>query len=155
MGGCATKPKVLKGDEIPSPVAPPPEPAKQHVQVPDDEGKKVEAEIVKAKDVDETKEVVIVNNEKVDDQANDPQSVTKLLNENERKGVAETETESDSNTPSEPTKTESVEAVKQESMETDPSSVGGKAVTVAVGETQNRETAAAAEGEEGKTEVTK
>ncbi|MBA0592265.1 uncharacterized protein LOC105763647 [Gossypium raimondii] len=150
MGGCATKPKVLKGDEIPSPVAPPPEPAK-HVQVAADEGKKVEAEIVKAKDVDETKEVVIVNNEKVDDQANDPQSVSKLLNENERKGVAETE--SDSNTPSEPTKTESVEAVKQESMETDPSSVGGKAATVAVGETQNRETAAA--GEEGKTEVTK
>ncbi|MBA0743516.1 hypothetical protein Gogos_006183 [Gossypium gossypioides] len=145
MGGCATKPKVLKGDEIPSPVAPPPEPAKQHVQVADDEGKKVEAEVVKAKDVDETKEVVIVNDEKVDDQANDPQSVSKLLNENEKKGVAETE--SDSNTPSEPTKTESVEA--------DPSSVGGKAATVAVGETQNRETAAAAEGEEGKTEVTK
>ncbi|KAK5775750.1 Helicase required for RNAi-mediated heterochromatin assembly 1 [Gossypium arboreum] len=153
MGGCATKPKVLKGDEMPSPVAPSPEPAKKHVQVADDEGKKVEAEIVKAKDVDETKEVVIVNDAKLDDQANDPQSGSNLLNENEKKGVAETE--SDSNTPSEPTKTESVEAVKQESMETEPPSIGGKAATVAVGETQNRETAAAAEGEEGKTEVTK
>lgn len=43
--------------------------------------------------------------------------------QNEKKGVAETE--SDSNTPSEPTKTESIESVKLESMETDPSSVGG------------------------------
>lgn len=76
MGGCATKPKVLKGDGTSSPAAPPPEPAKQHVQVADDKAKKVEAEIVKAKDVDETKEDLIVH-----DQANDPQSVSNLLNE--------------------------------------------------------------------------
>lgn len=81
MGGCATKPKVLKGDGTSSPAAPPPEPAKQHVQVADDKAKKVEAEIVKAKDVDETKEDLIVHDEKVHDQANDPQSVSNLLNE--------------------------------------------------------------------------
>ena len=94
MGACATKPKVFKGDEVevPPPV-PPPEPTKERVPaVPEAkeaayviaEGeKKVEADVihkvVKAKDVDEAEEVV--NDDKVDDQANKRQSLSNLFKE--------------------------------------------------------------------------
>ncbi|XVF14983.1 hypothetical protein REPUB_Repub09cG0109100 [Reevesia pubescens] len=120
MGGCATKPKVLKNDEgeVPAPV-PPPEPTKDPVPaVPEAkevgdiaaEGeKKVETdvvhEVVKAKDVDESKEEV-VNDDQLDDQANKRQSLSILFKE---KGAAESD-----NTSSEPTKNESLEPVKQE-----------------------------------------
>ncbi|XP_022774871.1 FK506-binding protein 4 [Durio zibethinus] len=117
MGGCATKPKALKDDEGEVPV-PDPEPTKEPVPaVPEakeaadvaTEGeKKAEAdvvnEIVKAKEV--------VNDDKVDDQANKRQSLSNLFKENEKKGSAESD-----NTPSEQTKSESLESVKQESLE--------------------------------------
>ena len=94
MGGCATKPKVLKGDEreVPVPVVPP-EPTKETVPVVPDakeaadvvaEGeKKVEAvdanEVFEAKDVDEVKEVD--NDDTVDDEANKRQSLSNLFKE--------------------------------------------------------------------------
>ncbi|XVE86603.1 hypothetical protein DITRI_Ditri18aG0047100 [Diplodiscus trichospermus] len=120
MGGCATKPKVLKGDEGEVPV-PPPEPTKEPVpMVPEAkeaaniaaEGQdKVEADVFKAKDVDEAKEVG--NDDKVDDQTNKRQSLSNLFKENENKGSTEND-----NASSQPMKIESQELVKQESLET-------------------------------------
>ncbi|XP_021273993.1 patellin-2-like [Herrania umbratica] len=141
MGGCATKPKVLKGDEreVPAPI-PPPEPTKEPVPaVPEAKEaadvvaqgeKKVEDdhanEVVNAKDVGEAEDVA--DDDKVDDQANKRQSLSNLFKENEKKGSAESD-----DSPSEaaeqvspelvqresvePVKTELVEPVKQESVE--------------------------------------
>ncbi|XP_039031043.1 MARCKS-related protein 1-A-like [Hibiscus syriacus] len=179
MGGCATKPKVLKADDRSIP-APPPEPKKEAVAAEAKEGVDVVAEKgdrkeegdvvgvdVKSKDVDEAY--------KVDDEESMPQSLGNLLNENENKSLAETET--DNNKPSEPAKTEPLEPVDQESTEEkkpiepiestkelEPLSVEVEAAPeatatadVAEPETEKKETssAAAVEGEEGKTEVTK
>ncbi|OMO83578.1 zonadhesin-like protein [Corchorus olitorius] len=131
MGGCATKPKVLKGDdgEAPSPApAPPPEPTKEPVSaVPEAketanfvavEGeKKVEEDIhatgvaVLAKDFDtvESKEVEVD-----DDQSNKRQSLSNLFKENEKKGSVETDS-----IPSEPVK-ESVEPVEMQKESAEP-----------------------------------
>ncbi|XP_022740636.1 enolase-phosphatase E1-like [Durio zibethinus] len=118
MGGCATKPKVLKGDERDVPVpAPPPKQTKEPVpEVP--EAKKV-ADVVAAKgkkkveaDFVEARQVDIVNDDKVDDHANKQRSISNLFKENEKKGAAESD-----NTTSEPSKNESLEPVKQQSSE--------------------------------------
>ncbi|XP_039014584.1 patellin-1-like [Hibiscus syriacus] len=179
MGGCATKPKVLKADNRSIP-APPPEPKKEAVAEEAEEGVDVVAEKgdreaegdvvgddVKSKDVDEAN--------KVDDGTSKPESLGNLLNENENKSVTETET--DNNAPSEPTKTEPLDAADQESTEEkkptepiestkepEPLSVEPQAAPEATAtldgaepETEKKETssAAAVEGEEGKTEVAK
>ncbi|XP_039016992.1 uncharacterized protein AH6.3-like [Hibiscus syriacus] len=173
MGGCATKPKVLMADDRSIP-APPPEPTKEAVAA---EGVDVAAEKgdqkteddvggedVKSKDVDEAN--------KVDDEASKPQSLGNLLNQNEKKSAAETET--NNNTPSEPTKTEPLEPVDQEPIEekkptepiesakepeplsVEPEAASEATATVDVAETEKKETsAAAAESEERKTEVAK
>lgn len=94
MGGCATKPKVLKGDEgeVPAPV-PPPEPTKEPIPaVPEAKEaadvvaqgeKKVEDdhanEAVNAKGVGEAENVA--DADKVDDQANKRRSLSNLFKE--------------------------------------------------------------------------
>ncbi|KAK8673743.1 hypothetical protein V6N13_112058 [Hibiscus sabdariffa] len=159
MGGCATKPKVLKGDDRSIP-APPPESTKEAVAA--------------ASEVKEGADVVAAE---ADVAGEDVKS--KDADENEKKGVAETEAEieTDNKTPSEPTKIEPLEPVEQESLEKkvptepiestkepEPLTVEPEAApeatataTVDVAETEKKEApvAAAAEGEEGKTEVAK
>ncbi|OMO55874.1 hypothetical protein CCACVL1_26941 [Corchorus capsularis] len=129
MGGCATKPKVLKGDdgEAPSPApAPPPEPTKEPVPaVPEAketanfvavEGeKKVEEDNVHATGVAVlTKDFDIVEAKEVevdDDQSNKRQSLSNLFKE---KGSVETDS-----IPSEPVK-ESVEPVEMQQESAEP-----------------------------------
>ncbi|GMI68619.1 hypothetical protein HRI_000531200 [Hibiscus trionum] len=179
MGGCATKPKVLKADDRSIP-APPPESTKEAIAeaseakegglvVAEKGDQKAEVDVVgedvKSKDVDEA--------EKVDDESNTRQSLGNLLNENEKKGVAETETviEADNNTPSEPTKTEPAEqesaeekvpaepiesAKEPEPLSVEPEAAPEATATVDAAATEKNETSAAvAEGEEGKSEVAK
>ncbi|XP_017984080.1 PREDICTED: cyclin-dependent kinase inhibitor 1C [Theobroma cacao] len=125
MGGCATKPKVLKGDEgeVPAPV-PPPEPTKEPIPaVPEAKEaadvvaqgeKKVEDdhanEAVNAKGVGEAENVA--DDDKVDDQANKRRSLSNLFKENEKKGSAESD-----DSPSEVAEQVSPELVQQESVE--------------------------------------
>ncbi|KAK8607031.1 hypothetical protein V6N13_052782 [Hibiscus sabdariffa] len=98
MGGCATKFKVLKEDDCSVPAAPPPEPREEAVAAAPEakEG---------ADGVAEKADEAIVNDDKVDDEAAKRQSLSNLLNENEKGkvGAAETETKTDDNPPSEPT----------------------------------------------------
>ncbi|KAG8497244.1 hypothetical protein CXB51_008485 [Gossypium anomalum] len=110
MGGCATKPKVLKGDEPEIPAPAPskeavPEPKEAALAVAADGEKKVEADEV-AKDKD------VIDDDAIDDQSNKRRSLSNLFQEKE-KGTAESDT-----TPSEPVKNETSEPALQESPET-------------------------------------
>ncbi|GMI67622.1 hypothetical protein HRI_000431500 [Hibiscus trionum] len=157
MGGCATKFKVLKGDDRSVPAAPTKEAVAAAPDVVTEKGENVEADVVGE---------AIVNDDKVDDEATKRQSLSNLLNENQKEGAAETETETktDVNPPSEPTKTEPLEPVEQESMEkkvptveAEPLSVEPEAAAAAtatatadVAETEKKGTSAAAEDEVAK-----
>lgn len=79
MGGCATKPKVLKGDEPEIPAPAPskeavPEPKEAALAVAADGEKKVEADEV-AKDKD------VIDDDAIDDQSNKRRSLSNLFQE--------------------------------------------------------------------------
>ncbi|KAK8672860.1 hypothetical protein V6N13_111217 [Hibiscus sabdariffa] len=105
MGGCATKPKVSKGDEgeIPAP-SPPKEEVPEAEKAAEGENK-VEA----AKDRDVTDDNID------DDQSNKRPSLSNLFEEKEHKGTAESD---NTQSEAEPMEKETLESVPQESPET-------------------------------------
>ncbi|MFQ6663371.1 hypothetical protein Gotur_030923 [Gossypium turneri] len=110
MGGCATKPKVLKGDE---PEIPAPAPSKEAVPEPKEAALAVLADGEKKVEPDEVaKDKDVIDDDAIDDQSNKRRSLSNLFQEKE-KGTAESDT-----TPSEPMKNDTPESALQESSET-------------------------------------